>query len=162
YKGYSAVERTVPPGSAAAGPIEYLQEELARHGIVSVSVSTNPANVLDLKVETRADLVLAAVAEMRRYAAKRSDRFYRKIDFDKVACVGHSRGGDAVLRAAIKGRSTNVRALVQIAPSDITGLVAGPAPAGPPPAKTSYVTEPMRVTAGLELLYLCIYGSRDG
>jgi hypothetical protein len=163
HHGYSAVTRGRPPG-VTTGPasVPYLQEELATHGMVSVSVSTNPANYFDLLLETRADLVLAAVAEMRRLNADRSSRFYRRIDFDRVALVGHSRGGDAVVRAAHKGRSANVRALVQLAPTDITGLLRGRAPAGVVAGRTDAVAAPMRVTAGMEAFQLLIYGSRDG
>ncbi|HEX8242990.1 MAG TPA: phage tail tip lysozyme, partial [Longimicrobium sp.] len=163
HHGYSAVTRGRPPG-VTTGPasVPYLQEELAAHGMVSVSVSTNPANYFDLLLETRADLILAAVAEMRRQNADSSSRFHRRIDFDRVAFVGHSRGGDAVVRAAQKQRSTNVRALVQLAPTDITGLLRGRAPAGTAAGRTDAVEAPMSVSAGLEAFQLLVYGSRDG
>jgi hypothetical protein len=166
HLGYCAAAQPTPPGVAAAGSIEYLQEELARHGIISVSVSTNGANVLDLWIETRADYVLKALAEMRLFAGNSTSPFYRKINFDKVAFVGHSRGGDAVLRAAHKNKAatprSNVRAVVQIAPTDISGIANGTAPAGAAPARTTFITTPMRVSPSLDVMYLCIYGSRDG
>lgn len=163
HHGYSAVTRGRPPG-VTTGPasVPYLQEELATHGMISVSVSTNAANYFDLLLETRADLVLAAVAEMRRLNADRSSRFFRRIHFDRVAFVGHSRGGDAIVRAAHKQRSTNVRALVQLAPTDITGLLRGRAPAGTVAGRTSAVESPMSVAASLEAFQLLVYGSRDG
>lgn len=163
HHGYSAVTRGRPPG-VAAGPatVPYLQEELATHGMISVSVSTNGANFFNLLLETRADLILAAVAEMRRLNADPASRFHRRIDFDRVAFVGHSRGGDAVVRAAHKRRSTNVRALVQLAPTDITGLLRGRAPAGIVAGRTDAVESPMAVAASLEAFQLLIYGSRDG
>lgn len=162
HMGYSAISRVRPPGHAGAGTIEYLQEELARHGIISASVSTNGANVLDLLIETRADYVMKALAEMEDFAGDSASPFFRKIDFHKVAYIGHSRGGDAVVRAVHKNRSAKVRALVQLAPTDLSWLANGTRPAGAVPAKTSYVTEPMRMGADLDLKYLCIYGSRDG
>jgi subtilisin family serine protease len=162
HMGYSAISRVRPPGHAGAGTIEYLQEELARHGIISASVSTNGANVLDLLIETRADYVVEALREMGDFAAHSASPFLRKIDFDKVAYIGHSRGGDAVVRAVHKDRSAKVRALVQLAPTDLSWLANGTRPAGTVPAKTSYVTEPMRMGADLSLKYFCIYGSRDG
>ncbi|HYR12022.1 MAG TPA: hypothetical protein VEQ60_29830, partial [Longimicrobium sp.] len=163
HHGYSAVTRGRPPG-VTTGPasVPYLQEELAAHGMISVSVSTNPANYLDSLVETRADLVLKAVAEMRRLNALSSSRFYRRVDFDRVAFVGHSRGGDAVVRAAHKQRSVNVRAVVQLAPTDLTGLLRGRAPAGVAGGRTDVVTAPMTVPASLDAFHLLIYGSRDG
>lgn len=163
HHGYSAVTRGRPPG-VTTGPatVPYLQEELATHGIISVSVSHNPANYFNLLLETRADLVLKAVAEMRRLNADRTSRFHNRVDFDKVAFIGHSRGGDAIIRAALKQRSLNVRALVQLAPTDITGLLAGSAPTGVVGGRTDVVTSPMRVTADLEAFHLILYGSRDG
>lgn len=162
HQGYSAISRARPPGVAGVGTIEYLQEELARHGIISASVSTNGANVLNLMIETRADYVLAALAEMHAFARDSASPFHRKIDFDNVAYLGHSRGGDAVLRAVIKNRAAKVRALVQLAPTDQSWLANGTRPTGPVPPKTTFVTDPMRIDAELRLKYLCIYGSRDG
>ena len=163
HHGYSAVTRGRPPG-VTTGPasVPYLQEMLATHGIVSVSVSTNAANFFDLLLETRADLVLEAVGEMRRLNVDRTSRLFRRLDFDRVAFVGHSRGGDAIVRAAVKHRSLNVRALVQLAPTDISGLLKGAAPSGVVAGRVDAVTKPMRVTAGLEAFHLIVYGARDG
>jgi hypothetical protein len=163
HHGYSAVTRARPPG-VTTGPanVPYLQEALATHGIVSVSVSTNAANFFDLLLETRADLVLKAVAEMRRLNAERASRFFGRIDFDRVAFVGHSRGGDAIVRTALKQRSLNVRALVQLAPTDITGLLKGSPPPGTVGGRVDAVTRPVRVSAALEAFHLIVYGSRDG
>jgi hypothetical protein len=163
HHGYSAITRGRPPG-VVTGPatVPYLQEELAAHGIVSVSVSTNAANFFDLLLETRADLVLQAVAAMRRLNAERGGPFFRRLDFDRLAFVGHSRGGDAVIRAALKQRSLNVRALGQLAPTDISGLLRGATPAGVVGGRVDAVTGPMRVSAALEAFHLIAYGSRDG
>jgi hypothetical protein len=162
HMGYSAASRIRPPGYVGAGTVEYLQEELARHGIISASVSTNGANVLGLLVETRADYVLKALEEMGKFARDPASPFHRRIDTDKVAFIGHSRGGDAVVRATHKNRSAKVRALVQLAPTDLSWFANGTRPAGAVVPKTSYVTAPMRIDADLKLKYLCIYGSRDG
>lgn len=162
HLGFSAVSLARPPEVGGAGTIEYLQEDLARHGIISVSVSTNGAALLQLMIETRADYVLKALAEIGRFASDSASRFFRKVNFGKVAYIGHSRGGDAVLRAVHKNRSAKVRALVQLAPSDLSGLTNGRRPSGRISPKTSFVTTPMRITEDLHLKYLCIYGSRDG
>jgi hypothetical protein len=99
---------------------------------------------------------------MRRLSADRTSPFWRRIDFDRVAFVGHSRGGDAIVRAALKQRSLNVRALVQLAPTDITGLLRGAPPAGIVGGRVDAVTGPARVSAALEAFHLIVYGSRDG
>jgi hypothetical protein len=170
YLGYSAASRTRPPDTPGAGTIDYLQEELARQGMVSVSVNTNAANLLNLWVETRADFVLAAVAQMVALNRDAASPFHNRVDFRRVAYVGHSRGGDAVLRALHKRRATPVKALVQLATTDITGLANGTPPAPPPGPlppdsplrRTTFVTAATRITADLEVMYLSIYGSRDG
>lgn len=167
HMGYSAITPPMAPAwlnplGINTGPalVPYLQEELARHGIISVSVSTNAANFFDLHLETRADLILKAVAEMGLFDSDRGSPFFKRINFKKVAFIGHSRGGDAVVRAALKRRSLKVKALVQIAPTDITGLTAGPAPAGG--ARIDFVTSPTRVSSDLDAFHLIVYGSRDG
>ena len=160
YSGFSA-----SPPAVATGP--YLQEALAEKGIISVSVSTNPANLLNLRLETRARLVVAALRRMQQLDRDATKRYHRKIDFQRVALIGHSRGGDAVARAAsLAPASTRVRAIVQLAPTDQTGLLQGAAPTGlaPPagaPAPT-FVTRPMTVPASTGLRQLIIWGSRDG
>jgi subtilisin family serine protease len=162
HMGYSAISRIRPPDQVGVGTVEYLQEQLARHGIVSASVSTNGANVLDLMIETRADYVLAALKEMGRFNDDRASPFHKRINFEKVAYVGHSRGGDAVVRALHKNRSAKVLGLVQLAPTDLSWLANGTRPAGAIPAKRTFVTAPMRLDEDRKLKYLCIYGSRDG
>ena len=160
FQGYSGFAATTPSGRS--GP--YLQEALAQIGIVSVSVSTNAANLLNLLVEARARLIVAAIDEMRRLAARRGSRYYRKIDFNRVALIGHSRGGDAVVRASrLVPRSVGVKVLVQLAPTDITGLASGQAPnlpvgAGP----TDYITRPMVTRARDGAFNFIVWGSRDG
>ena len=158
YQGYSGFASSTPSGRTG----EYLQEALARIGIVSVSVSTNPANLLNLLVETRARLVVAAVNEMRRLARSRASRYFNKIDFNRIALIGHSRGGDAVLRAKqLLPSGITVKALVQLAPTDITGLVTGQAPSVAP-GTTDYIRVPMRTQARDHLFHFIVWGSRDG
>ena len=160
FLGYSGFASAPPSGSTG----EYLQEALAKIGVVSVSVSTNAANLLGLLVETRARLVVAAIAEMQRLASRRGSRYFRKIDFNRVALIGHSRGGDAVLRAVqILPRGVSIKALVQLAPTDITGLATGAAPSLPVGVgPTDYIRSPMRTRARDRLFHFIVWGSRDG
>lgn len=160
FQGYSGFAGATPSGRSGA----YLQEALARIGIVSVSVSTNAANLLNLLVETRARLIVSAVDEMRRLAARRGSRYFRKIDFNRVALIGHSRGGDAVVRASqLVPRSVRVKVLVQLAPTDITGLATGQAPSLPVGAgPTNYITRPMITRARDGMFHFIVWGSRDG
>ncbi|MBN1611581.1 MAG: hypothetical protein JW940_33410 [Polyangiaceae bacterium] len=133
--------------ATAAGP--YLQEELAKNGIVSISVSTNGANLLNLLLTTRADYVLAALDQLKRLAPTRFDD---RLDFTRAALVGHSRGGDAVVKALLANRARTanrhgIKAVVSIAPTDFTGTW--------PPAQR------LAVSVGTNAHYLVLYGSHD-
>ena len=105
----------------------YLQEDLAKRGIVSVSVDTNFANRFGSRIETRADMVLAALDHMRALDKDAATRYFGRLDLSKVGLMGHSRGGDAVVRVVEKnlGRSTTTRfgieAVCSLAPTDISG-----------------------------------------
>ena len=97
YSGFSANPPAVATGN-------YLQEALAERGIISVSVSTNAANKLNPPCSRHA----FPDSSSRRSSAPcnsldprdSSDRYHRRIDFQRVALIGHSRGRDAVVRAA--------------------------------------------------------------
>lgn len=132
----------------------YLQEELARQGIVSISVDTNAANFSGSLIRMRADLVLAALDELRRLDRDRSSPLHRRLDFSKVAMVGHSRGGDAVAMAAelnrrrSSGTRYSIRAVVALAPTDFTGMTAR--------------ADRLRMRSSRTASFLCIHGSHDG
>jgi hypothetical protein len=175
HQGYS--------GPPAVGPGPYLQEALAERGIISASVNMNPANLLQTLIETRALLTIAALRLMQRLDRTAASRYYRKIDFQRVAFIGHSRGGDGVARAMrLLSSNTRVRALVQLAPTDSTGILQGtappvirlPLPAGapaPPPnallipagaPAPRFVTRPGTIPESGSPRQLIIWGSRDG
>jgi hypothetical protein len=131
---------------------DYLQEELAAAGIVSVSVDTNYANFFGSMIETRADMVLRAIDELQRLNADPESRYNGRLELTNVALVGHSRGGDAVVRAAIKNSEraerVGVSAVVTIAPTDFTG-------AGPPGSRNA-------LTSSEATSLLVVYGALDG
>jgi subtilisin family serine protease len=132
----------------------YLQEHLASLGIVSFSIDTNAANELDSLIRFRADLVLEALDHLRTLDASSNSPFHNRLDFTKVALIGHSRGGDAVALAAqlnLMRPSTSkcgVRAVVTLSPTDFTGMLPAP--------------ERLRMRSDRTASYLCIYGSHDG
>lgn len=132
---------------------DYLQEELARHGIVSVSVDTNYANFFGSLIETRADLILRTIDELQRLDGDPESRYQGRLAFTNVALIGHSRGGDAVVRAAIKNQSrgaerVGISAVVTIAPTDFTGIG---------PAASRHVLTSAETTS-----LLVVYGALDG
>ncbi|MDX6530202.1 MAG: hypothetical protein QOH41_2492 [Blastocatellia bacterium] len=106
---------------------DYLQTALASYGIVSVSVDTNAANALNSYIEMRAESVLGALDDLRAMDADSTSLFHKRLDFDKVGMMGHSRGGDAVVRAAIMNAARpaptryKIKAVCSLAPTDFTG-----------------------------------------
>jgi hypothetical protein len=138
---------------------EYLQKELARNGIASISIDENVTSFLDIYLDSRADMFLATLDEWRRQVeTDAKNPCHGVLDFGHVGFLGQSRGGDAVVRAAKKNRqrttnSYGVKALCSLSPVDSTGSASASAMVvesqdGPP------VDE--------ELTYLVVYGALDG
>ena len=102
----------------------YLQEHLARQGIVSVSVDTNAANFFDSLIEMRAQTLLRAIDTLRALDKDKTSRFAKRLDFDRIGLMGHSRGGDAVAQAALLNAGNKhgvIRCVAMVAPTDFTG-----------------------------------------
>lgn len=159
--GSTTLGGTTIPTATLTGPVstldsylgfEYLQQELARHGIVSMSVNHNGANLLDLLLTTRAEWVLAYLDQLRGFAADSNSRFYRKLDFNRVALIGHSRGGDAVIKAlqlnAARQNRYGIKAVTALSPTDVTGALTTAAQ--------------LKVGIGSNAHFLVMYGSHDG
>ena len=123
------------------GGYEYLGKLLASHGIIMASVDENFINSgwsdlfgdgLDEENDARGWLLLEHLRNWRKWNEDSDNPFYRKIDLNNVAVMGHSRGGEA---AAIAGFFNtlkyypddakqsfdfgfNIKAVVAIAPVD--------------------------------------------
>jgi hypothetical protein len=129
---------------------EYLQRELARNGIASISVDTNIANSIDSSIQSRADMLLATLGKWRE-KAQASANFKDKFDFkNRVGLMGHSRGGDAVVRAALDNTAPGpdrfgIRAVCSLSPTDFTGLFSNK----------------MELKRDHKLTYLVVYGALD-
>jgi hypothetical protein len=132
--------QSVEPTSLAHIPSHlgyiYLQRELAAWGIISVSLDTNIGNFSNSWIQMRAESVLRTLDSLSTLDQDTSSRLYQRIDFDRVGLFGHSRGGDAVVRAAIinsraadrkaagiVGKYT-IKAVCAVAPTDFTGSAA--------------------------------------
>ena len=115
----------------------YLLDHLASWGFVAMSIYA-PVGVM---IETRARAILAHLNEMAQLNAG-PGLFQGHVDFGNVGIAGHSRGGEAVVRAAqintAEGQGWNIRGGASIAPTDYHHY-------GPP---------------GIPLLV--IYGANDG
>ena len=82
---------------------DYFQADLAKMGIIAVSVDSNALNGAGggvLNIEQRADLMIDTIAHFQALDGSAASTFFQRIDFGRVGLMGHSRGGDAVVTAA--------------------------------------------------------------
>lgn len=145
---------TVTPSLSQNG-YAYLQDALAQHGIVSVSVDHNFANFTHALLETRADIIIAALNALSAEAATAASRYHGRLDFTKIGLMGHSRGGDAVVRAVKKivadpalSSQYKILTVCSLAPTDVTG--------GDDPASRMFLD------VSDVNFYLVVYGALDG
>ncbi len=122
----------------------YLGRLLASRGYIAVSIDENFLNgslTGDLEQENgaRAWILLKHLQIWRQWNSKSGNPFYHRIDLDRIALIGHSRGGEAVAVAGMFNRLAyypddasvefdfyfNIRAIVAISPSDSQYLPAG-------------------------------------
>jgi hypothetical protein len=106
--------------------MRYLQDALAALGIVSVSVDANAANVFNATlIEMRAALVVSALDTLRELNKSSSSILRDRLDFLRIGLLGHSRGGDAVVRAAkiiaSQRPEYRVKFVCSLAPTDFSG-----------------------------------------
>jgi len=115
----------------------YLGEHLASHGYIFVSVDENFINGdwsknYSTESDGRGWIMLEHLSQWREWNAEEGHLFDAKVDIDRVALIGHSRGGEAVAVAAAFNELTrypddasvefdygfNIRGVVGIAPVD--------------------------------------------
>ena len=110
---------------------DYVAERLASNGYVVVSVSANGINAFDNNVNdlgmlARAELIQHHLGRWQTFnttgAAPFGSKFVGKIDLTRVGTMGHSRGGDGVVRHYVHNASLGslygVRAVFPLAPVD--------------------------------------------
>lgn len=112
---------------------EYLGELLASRGFILASVDMNFLNgSIRGENDARGWMLLQHLKAWEAFAADPENPFYGKVDWERIALMGHSRGGEAVGHAAAFNRLThypddasltfdfgfNIRSLVAIAPVD--------------------------------------------
>ncbi|KUH83210.1 MULTISPECIES: alpha/beta hydrolase [unclassified Mycobacterium] len=143
---------------------EYLQKELAKHGIASISVDNTMLDLVNNFLNARAISFLTTLDEWKKEVdGNAKNPCHGMLDFDNVGFLGHSRGGDAVVTAVKmnKARTSStsgprrfgVSAVCSLAPSDFTGSATDDA--------VTLVNNDMPVSP-LLLTYLVVYGSLDG
>jgi dienelactone hydrolase len=101
----------------------FFQRQLAQMGVIAVSVDCNETNgcvSLDAtNIGLRADLIGASLAHFRSLDGGSDPIFGKRIDFSKIGLLGHSRGGEAVLRFAEAIGRAGIAGVISLAPTDI-------------------------------------------
>ncbi len=125
-----------------------LISNLATHGIIAVSINANPLADIDGRQDTYANVILSHITHLLTKNLV-SDMFRGKIDFTRIALVGHSRGGEGVVKAGIFVNEVwgqfgfQVKAIVSLAPTDFSGTSP----------------DPLVIRNSK---FLCMYGTNDG
>lgn len=129
--GNHQMEKFSDPGYA------YLGELLASRGFILASVDENFLNGsffddLGKEQAARGWLLLEHLKLWRKWNQTPGNRFYKKVDMDNIALMGHSRGGEAAATAALFNRLSHypdnarqafdygfsIKSVVAIAPAD--------------------------------------------
>lgn len=109
------------------GGYAYLGQLLASRGIITVSVDENFINYsvwsggLSNNIDLRAWVLQQHVEQIRQLNNQRNNPLFSKVDLNRIALIGHSRGGQAVVRAAENLNDDDaIRAIIAIAPTDFS------------------------------------------
>src|SRR5215216_1385393 len=115
---------------------DYVSEVLASHGYVVVSISANGVNAVDNSVRdlgalARAELLQKHLDILNNFnttgGAPFGTKFVGKFDMSRVGTMGHSRGGEGVVRHYVLNNSLGapygIKAVFPLAPVDFNRFV---------------------------------------
>jgi hypothetical protein len=106
---------------------DYLLEELARHGILAISISTHDiqGHGEGWNYDARTEILLQFLQKLQNWNLNGTDPFggifQGQLDLKKIGLVGHSRGGQVVLEAPSRLKDDGlfkILAITAIAPSN--------------------------------------------
>ncbi|HEX7313490.1 MAG TPA: hypothetical protein VF297_06190 [Pyrinomonadaceae bacterium] len=116
---------------------DYIGQNLASHGYIVISISANGINaydnnVTDLGMQARAELIQRHLNQWNTFntagAAPFGTQFVGKVNLQKVGTMGHSRGGEGVVKHyvynASLGSPYGIKAVFPLAPVDFNRPVA--------------------------------------
>ncbi len=122
---------------------DYIAQTLASNGYFVISVSANGINaydnnVADLGMQARAELMQRHLSQWQTFnttgAAPFGTKFVGKVDLTRVGTMGHSRGGEGVVKHyvynASLGSPYGIKAVFPLAPVDFNRPVANNAALG--------------------------------
>jgi dienelactone hydrolase len=142
----------------------YLGEHLASRGFITVSVDENFLNGHALwdgkgsEMPVRAWLLLKHLQVWRGWNAEAGNPFYGKVDLDRVALMGHSRGAEAVAHAAMLNNKID-RPLNRVAKDGEFGFgIRGVVAIAPPDGQYKPAGMERRL---IDVSYLLLQGGHD-
>ncbi|MBV9924737.1 MAG: hypothetical protein JOZ96_06805 [Acidobacteria bacterium] len=110
---------------------DYIAQNLASNGYIVISISSNGINafdnnVTDLGAQARAELIQRHLQQWNTFntagAAPFGTKFVGKVNLQKVGTMGHSRGGEGVVKHYVynqsQGSPYGVKAVFPLAPVD--------------------------------------------
>ena len=102
---------------------DYFQKDLAKMGMIAVSVDCNALNGPFGgvgNIEDRADLIIENIAHFQNLDATAGTAFSGRIDFEQLGLMGHSRGGDAAVTipTVIPLAGVTIRSVLSLAPTN--------------------------------------------
>lgn len=138
---------------------DYLGELLASRGIIAISVDedfinySNRLGIPNDNYQLRTWMMLQHLGALQELNANPNSAFFEKIDFDNVALMGHSRGGQAVAMAVDYQTYFDEEALDNIM-EDVT--IKGVVAISPTDKKVGDAKAKMH-----NVSYLALHGARD-